>query len=219
MPDRPGALGAVASRIGAVRADVVGIEILTRSDGRAVDDIAVTLDSDLVPLLLSEIAEVDGVVVEEVRTLPDGMRDRRLDAYQTAVALLHARSPEELLEALALKVSDELDASWVAIIDSESDLLLASHGRPPGNDWLATSFRRFVSTGQQEPNTPEIMWTTLARFDAALCLARPGWLFSQHEVEKLAAIARLADTRWSDLGSRITRGRNEVTEQLIDRQS
>ena len=28
MPDRPGALGQVASRIGAVRGDVLGIEIL-----------------------------------------------------------------------------------------------------------------------------------------------------------------------------------------------
>ena len=70
MPDRPGALGAVASRIGAVRADVVGIEILTRSDGRAMDEIAVEIDRELLPLLLSEIAEVDGVVVEEVRMLP-----------------------------------------------------------------------------------------------------------------------------------------------------
>ena len=33
LPDRPGALGQVASRIGAVRGDVVGIEILER-DGR-----------------------------------------------------------------------------------------------------------------------------------------------------------------------------------------
>lgn len=28
LPDRPGALGAVASRIGAVRGDVIGIDIL-----------------------------------------------------------------------------------------------------------------------------------------------------------------------------------------------
>ena len=74
MPDRPGALGAVASRIGAVRADVVDIEILTRADGRAMDEIAVEIDRDLLPLLLSEIAEVDGVVVEEVRMLPGADR-------------------------------------------------------------------------------------------------------------------------------------------------
>ena len=36
VPDRPGALGQVASRIGAVRGDVVGIDILERGAGRAV---------------------------------------------------------------------------------------------------------------------------------------------------------------------------------------
>ncbi|MEY4175069.1 MAG: hypothetical protein RI900_2234, partial [Actinomycetota bacterium] len=35
LPDRPGALGQVASRVGAVRGDVVGIEILERGGGSA----------------------------------------------------------------------------------------------------------------------------------------------------------------------------------------
>ena len=61
LPDRPGALGAVASRIGAVRGDVVSIEIIRRQDGRALDEFVVELaDAELVPLLLTEIAEVDG---------------------------------------------------------------------------------------------------------------------------------------------------------------
>ena len=41
LPDRPGALGQVASRIGAVRGDVVGIDILERGAGRAIDELAV----------------------------------------------------------------------------------------------------------------------------------------------------------------------------------
>ncbi len=53
LPDRPGALGAVASRIGAVRGDVIGIDILERSGGRALDELMVRLPSaDLVPLLI-----------------------------------------------------------------------------------------------------------------------------------------------------------------------
>ena len=39
LPDRPGALGQVASRIGAVHGDVVGIEILERGGGSAIDDL------------------------------------------------------------------------------------------------------------------------------------------------------------------------------------
>src|SRR5918995_223890 len=39
LPDRPGALGQVASRIGAARGDVVGIDILERENGQAVDEL------------------------------------------------------------------------------------------------------------------------------------------------------------------------------------
>ncbi len=200
MPDRPGALGAVASRIGAVRADVVAIEILTRADGRAMDEIAVEVDRDLLPLLLAEIEEVDGVTVEEVRTLPNGLRDRRLDAYVTAIALLEARSPEDLLAVLAVRVSDELESGWVAILDTESELLLATGGRPPGTDWLADAFRR--SMRSPEERDPETLWATLARFDAALGVGRPGWAFSDHDEERLVTIGRLADARWLEVGNR-----------------
>jgi hypothetical protein len=43
MPDRPGALGQVASRIGAVRGDVLAIEILEQGGGRAIDELTVAL--------------------------------------------------------------------------------------------------------------------------------------------------------------------------------
>jgi hypothetical protein len=208
MPDRPGALGAVASRIGAVRADVIGIEILTRADGRAMDEMVVEIDADLLSLLLSEIAEVDGVVVEDVRTLPGGLGDRRLDAYRTATALLEARSPDELLRALAIRVNTEFDSAWVAVFDTETELVLASTGRPPAADWLASAFRKIGGpridhpSGSFDSEPPDLLWANLARFDAALCTGRPGWPFSEHEQEKLETMTRLADARWSDLGSR-----------------
>ena len=41
LPDRPGALGQVASRIGAVRGEIVGIDILERGAGRAIDELVV----------------------------------------------------------------------------------------------------------------------------------------------------------------------------------
>ena len=68
LPDRPGALGQVASRIGAVGGDIVAIDILERDQGRAIDEFVLEMDGDhLVELLRSEIHEVDGVHVEDVR--------------------------------------------------------------------------------------------------------------------------------------------------------
>ncbi|HEX3334658.1 MAG TPA: hypothetical protein VHS57_09965 [Acidimicrobiales bacterium] len=69
LPDRPGALGLVASRIGAVGGDIVAINILDRDGGRAIDEFVVEIGSrDLIDLLRSEIHEVDGVSVLEIRS-------------------------------------------------------------------------------------------------------------------------------------------------------
>jgi UTP:GlnB (protein PII) uridylyltransferase len=71
LPDRPGALGLVASRIGAVSGDIVAINILERDDGSAVDEFVIELAGEhLVELLRTEIHEVDGVSVLEVRKVP-----------------------------------------------------------------------------------------------------------------------------------------------------
>jgi ACT domain-containing protein len=70
LPDRPGALGAVASRIGAVGGDIIAIDILHRTEANAIDEFVVELgDEALVDLLRSEVHEVDGVVIQDVRAL------------------------------------------------------------------------------------------------------------------------------------------------------
>ena len=68
LPDRPGALGLVASRIGAVGGDIVAINILEREGGQAVDEFVIEIGGHhLIELLQSEIHEVDGVSVLEIR--------------------------------------------------------------------------------------------------------------------------------------------------------
>jgi ACT domain-containing protein len=67
LPDRPGALGLVASRIGAVGGDIVAINILEREDGRAIDEFVVEIGQELIGLLQSEIHEVDGVSILDIR--------------------------------------------------------------------------------------------------------------------------------------------------------
>jgi ACT domain-containing protein len=68
LPDRPGALGLVASRIGAVGGDIVAINILDRGEANAVDEFVIELAGEhLVELLRSEIHEVDGVEVIDIR--------------------------------------------------------------------------------------------------------------------------------------------------------
>ena len=70
LPDRPGALGSVASRVGAVGGDVIGIDILEREEGRAVDELVVELPTtDLVGLTVREVGQVAGDEGEDVRSV------------------------------------------------------------------------------------------------------------------------------------------------------
>src|SRR5947199_6732572 len=102
LPDRPGALGAVASRIGAVRGDLVGIDILERGAGRAIDELVVELPSDeLIPLFIAELGEVDGVDVEELRPVVGPLPDARLDALETAAVLVEQQFVDALLRQLS----------------------------------------------------------------------------------------------------------------------
>lgn len=203
LPDRPGALGAVASRIGAVRGDVVSIEIIRRQDGRAVDEFVVDLaDADHVPLLLVEIAEVDGVSVETVHPVAVGVTDQRLDAYDTAAAILEERAPHGVLSALATRTCHELDAAWVAIIDGENHMVIAAAGRPPAAPWLAAHIRE---SSRVPTDVGDIAWVHLAAWDLTLVVGRPTWPFGTRDRSRLSALARLADARWVDLSEREAR--------------
>jgi hypothetical protein len=68
LPDRPGALGALASALGEAGADILSVDIVERSDGQATDDLVVELPSDrLADSLVSAAARVDGARVESIR--------------------------------------------------------------------------------------------------------------------------------------------------------
>ncbi len=201
IPDRPGALGAIASRIGAVRGDVVSVEIVERDAGRAVDEFVVELpDYDILPLLLSEIAEVDGAAVEEAHPITGSVRDRRLDAYDTAALIVGEQTPQGVIKALTTRARHELDASWAAVVDLESGTAIATDGLAPTAMW-ATGFVEGRRRGDPQPADEEndIEWVDLAASDLVLVVGRPGWQFGTRERDRLAALARLADVRWRDV--------------------
>ncbi|MDQ3573722.1 MAG: amino acid-binding protein, partial [Actinomycetota bacterium] len=137
LPDRPGALGAVASRIGAVRGDLIGIDILERGAGRAIDELVVKLPSDdLVALLIDEMSEVDGVDVEDVRPVKDSRPDPRVGSLETAAVLVEQRSVGDLLGVLAHHARHDFEADWVVLVGPDGAEGLAAVGDVPPPPWL-----------------------------------------------------------------------------------
>ena len=141
MPDRPGALGQVASRVGAVGGDVVGIDILERGAGRAIDELVVELpDDDLVELLLTEMKQVDGVDVESITPAADALRDPRLDALETAAILVGASTRSSALDELCVHAARTVGAVWAAVVELESTTSSPTRATPPPSPgWWPTS--------------------------------------------------------------------------------
>jgi len=209
LPDRPGALGAVASRIGAVRGDVVGIEILEHGGGRAVDDLVVQLPDDgLVELLVAEMTQVDGVDVEDVRPLADALHDPRLDALESAAQLVAATTGEEILGALCERASATIGAQWAVVVDLDDASTKVEVGRPPAAAWLAAfvaGSRSSARVAAMESGPDDVLWAPLPAASLALVMGRDGHAFRARERRSAAALARIVDTRFREITAHASR--------------
>ena len=190
LPDRPGALGLVASRIGSLGADIVGIEVLERGDRVAVDEFSVVLSqASLVDLLVREIGEVDGASVEQCVTVAQ-FGDPRLDALDTVEALAGAGDLDAMLVA---KTCGEFGADWAAILVGGE--MVAVSGAAPSADVLAaldagTSASPLVASGQTGPD--DLLVAPIGE-RGALLVGRATPPFRFRERQQLLALGRIAD--------------------------
>jgi len=206
LPDRPGALGQVASRIGAVRGDVVGIDILERDGGQAVDELVVELPDDtLIDLLVNEVRQVDGVAVEEVRRVADALHDPRTDALEAAAQLVGATDVDELLSSVVVHAQRVVGAEWVAVldIDGRGDGVLTASAEAPSAGWLeaflAGSRASEGATRGRATARSDVVWAPLPGAGLALVLGRDDMPYRARERRQVAALARVVDTRLRDL--------------------
>jgi hypothetical protein len=211
VPDRPGALGSVASRIGAVRGDLVGIDILERGGGRAIDELVVDLPDDgLVELLISEISQVDGVDVEDLRRANDGLADPRLDALETAADLVAQERVESLLDYLARSCLGDFQSDWASIVQPDHPDHVVAVGVAPPGEWLSAFLagsRASLTPRPGESAPDDVAWAEMDTAGLVIILGRQGRPFRVRERRQLTALARIVDSRWRELISRSTRSR------------
>ncbi len=197
LPDRPGALGAVASRIGSVKGDVVGIEILEHGAGRAVDDLIVSLpDMDLVDLLVSEVSEVDGVDIEEVARADASAIDHDLAALAAAAAAVAVARAERLVELVLDRMLALCNAGWAIALDDGHPAPDTVRGTPPATEWLRVYLAGSRSSDQVlsgEAGPDDILWAPLG--DLALVIGRDQHPFRKRERRRFLSFARVADAR------------------------
>lgn len=203
LPDRPGALGAVASALGEAGADILTIDVIERSQGRATDDIVVEMPPDrLADSLVSAARSVVGVRVESIRPYAGTMDPHR------ELELLDrlADGPEAALQALADGVTRIFRAGWALVLKppmgGRATVIAASQAAPElsGLDvpWWPPHPARLLDAEQPwAPPDWAGLGTELAVAplgEAALLVGRPALRWLPAELVRLTHLAGIAAT-------------------------
>lgn len=205
LADRPGALGHVATTIGEVGGDLVGIDILERGDGRAIDELTIELREEAqVPALLKAIAALDGVDVEDLRSVIAGLPHPLIDPIEVAANLLHGQTVDELFTSFVTGVATTFSA-WAAVVDPEGPVVLARSPGSPADAWLG-AFVTGTRLATPDPSAAgaanDVAWAALEVSGLALLVGRGGRPFRARERRQLATLSRIADHRWRELVTR-----------------
>jgi hypothetical protein len=194
LPDRPGALGQVASRIGAVHGDVTAIDILERGGGRVVDELVVALpESVSVDLLAREVGAVDGVAVEHVRAIGDERPDSATALLQLA-ADVAAAPRRSRLGALVTGLLRAVDGDWAAAVrDGE---MVERRGTPPDLGWLLAFLdgSEHLDPACPSANAPsDVMWARLPLAGVVVATGRAARAVHERERARIILLARIVD--------------------------
>ncbi|MGW4133433.1 amino acid-binding protein [Amycolatopsis japonica] len=175
LPDTPGTLGAVATALGTVGADILSVDVVERGGGVAIDDLVVEIPSGRLPDALITAAEsVDGVEVDAVRPYA-GVLDthRELELVEEIAA-----KPASGLEILAEGVPRIIRAGWAVVVEhaEAGAIRLASSNAAPETPitdlpWLP--LERATILDAEEAWVPET-WKELGTELAATPLGKPG---------------------------------------------
>ena len=176
LPDRPGALGQVASRIGAVRGDLLAIDILERGGGQVIDELVVSLpDETPQELLVMEIGAVDGVAVEHIRAVPSDRPDPVMAMFEVGAQVAEA-APDDAITTLGHGLAWALDAEWLVITNSSGDLVFGL-GEAPDPGWLrafldGSTHLADIEHGGVDRSPADVIWARLPACGLSVTLGR-----------------------------------------------
>jgi hypothetical protein len=127
LPDRPGSLGAVASAMGRVNADINAVEIVERYEGLVIDDFMVELPTGVAADSLVTACESEpGVEVVWVSHYPEGW------GLQSDVDVLNSMTdePERAEEILTTHAPALFRAAWAVLIERNGSVSVRSDMAP-----------------------------------------------------------------------------------------
>lgn len=206
LPDRPGALGAVATALGDAGGDILSVDVIERGPGSATDDLVVELPPDrLADSLVSAALRVEGVRVESIRPYAG-----QIDPHRELELLDRlADRPHDALHLLADGVARIFRAGWALVLGApaagQSAVLAGGGGAPEieslPTPWWPPSPARALEPDEWAPAHWERLGTELAVAPlggGALLVGRPALRWLPSELVRLQHLAAIAATVAAD---------------------
>lgn len=200
LPDAPGTLGAVATALGSIGADILSVDVVERGGGIAIDDLVVELPTGRLPDVLITAAEsIDGVEVDAVRPYAGLLNTHReLELVEEVAA-----NPERGLDIFTEGAPRIVRAGWALLLGSSPTgaRRLAASAAAPEIETIqlpCLPLARATVLDGEEPWVPrtwqelgtELAATPLGKPDRVLLVGRPGGpMFRAAEVARLAHLA------------------------------
>jgi len=214
LADRPGSLGQIATRIGELGADLLGIDILERDGARAVDELTVEVPDGYEPEYLAHaLSQLPGVEVEDLRHRVSQAPFAGRDPLDAAVLLAESAGPVELSNVLAEGICTAFACDWCAVLDmgGEEVAALAKVGSPPSEAWLGAfvagaraGLSLAIGEGGGLVGPRDVAWAPLASSALVVVAGRDGPPFRSRERRQLQQLCRIADARWSAVSRQST---------------
>ncbi len=206
VPDRPGTLGAVATALGTVGADIVSLDVLERGEGFAVDDVVVDLPAGRLPdSLITAAGTVPGVEVESLRPFSGSLDTHRELDLLDALARAAEGTTAKLLAAELPRV---FHSGWSVVLDcagSEWEVVAASEAAPSFEGlalpWMPLTAPRLLPSEDDwlperwQEMAIEMMAAPYGGEACAVVLGRSGGpAFRRSELLRLAHLTGIAST-------------------------
>ncbi|MGX7679441.1 ACT domain-containing protein [Jatrophihabitans sp. DSM 45814] len=205
LPDRPGALGAVATALGHAGADILSVDIVERTPGHATDDLVVELPPDkLADSLVTAAASVEGVRVESIRPYA-GVIDpfRELELLEKL-----APNNDDARTVLADGVCRLFRSGWALVLQAPEltggpSTVIARSSAAPEIETLATPWwpaqppRPLDADEDWAPNDWSALGTELAVVPLgaeAILVGRPALRWLASELIRMSHLASIAST-------------------------
>lgn len=198
LPDRPGSLGAVATALGRVGADIAAVEIIEKVEGGSViNDFVLELPADVMPdSVITECAELEGVRVMWMSRVPANWG---LESDLMALERMLAE-PSVALQRLTEDAPRVFNAQWALALGEQGTPLAATALAPelgPEQLSLLGPFDQPHASELASGWMPSWADTAVAVAPASqqrvIILGRPGGpVFLESEVRRLHHLASMA---------------------------